>query len=364
MCPIGKYAKKIAACILALVFFYPAAPVLAEKLTIDVAEVHNTLHIKANLDRQTRSYEIAAQEMIAQKLKTIYYLLQPTEKDTGTLENTNRFLKHQFSALQSFLKKADDSHQNQLNMPKETRALLEEVGGSIFNPIHSYMDAATEVEFVVAENEMEFPLDALFYQGRPLFLLKPVTYKIGKRTDGHFAVSKTWSGCMISDPTSAAGKAVKQVKQYFPNSRYFNSQTICFDDIKKLGAAEILIISAAGGPEGIELPHLAIRSWTLAALKPSLTYFNTAKLGLSLDFLKSFQQVGTHYYVAPIFDYKSDDASAVTVERFFCALSRGNSPSYALYLTRKTIFDECLQNDKDFKWLMLQAFPFRVYQLN
>lgn len=368
MTRLTKYPCKIAICAVGLISYCLVSPGFAEKLTIDVAQVHNTLHIKASLDQESHAYTIDAQDMIVQKLNTIYYLLEPNENETGTVENANRFLKQQFKALRGLLQQQDESQQtspqNQISVPNETKLLLETVGQALFNPIHASIETATEIEFVITEDEMLFPLDALFYQGSPLFLQKPVLYKFSKKTDAHVAVSAAWNGCMISDPTTAPGKAVLHVKEYFPNSRHFNSQEICSEDIEKLGSAKFLLISANGSPEGIELPHLAIRSWSLTSLKPELAYIDTGKLGLSIDFLKAFQQAGTHYYIAPIFDDKFDNVAALTVERFFRTLSKGNSPSYAMYLTRKTIFDECLLKDNDFKWVMCQAFPFRVYQLN
>jgi len=307
--------------------------------------------------------------MIVQKLKTIYYLLETKKSETGTMEDANRFLKQQFGALRGFLEQLQDesektSPKKQISMPAETELLLKKVGLSLFDPIDQFMEAATEIEFVISEDEMLFPLDALFYQGSPLFIHMPVKYTFSQKTDNYFAVSKSSNGCMISDPDTTPGKAVLRVKDYFPNSRHFNSQKTSYEDIQRLGTAEFLLISANGSPEGIELPHLAIRSWSLASLKPQLAYFCASKLGLGIDFMKAFQQAGTRYYIAPIFGYESDTASAKTTERFFRALSKGNSPSYAMYLTRKTLYDESLMQDDDFKWVMGQAFPFRVYRLN
>jgi len=362
------YAPKAVACALVLLSCWLATPGFAEKLTVDVAQIDNALHIRTTLGRKVYAYKIDAQDMIVQKLKTIYYLLEPKESETGTIENTNRFLKQQFKVLQGLLEQQDDSKQaspqNQLSMPGEIRLLLENVGQSLFSPIHSYIDAATQIEFVIAEDEMLFPLDALFYQGSPLFLHKPVIYRFSRKSETHFAVSKDWNGCLISDPVSDSGKAVLHIKEYFPNSRHFNSQKVCYEDIQKMGSAKFLLLSANGGPEGIELPQMAIRSWSLTPLKPELVYLDTGKLGLSIDFIKAFQQAGTRYYIAPIFIYESDNVSALTMERFFRAISKGTSPSYAMYLTRKTLYDEHLLKDNDFKWVMCQAFPFRIYQLN
>ncbi|RJQ77564.1 MAG: hypothetical protein C4519_13270 [Desulfobacteraceae bacterium] len=335
---------------------------------MDITRVDNALHVKANLDRESCAYTIDAQDMVVQKLKTIYALLETKENETSMVGNANRFLKQQYKAVQGLLQQQDKSQQtssgNQISVSDETKLLLETVGQSIFQPVHALIETATEIEFVITEDEMLFPLDALFYQGSPLFLQKPVVYKFSKKTNGRFAMSASWNGCMIADPTTAPGKAVLNVKKYFPNSQHFNSREIRSEDIAKLGSAKFLLISASGSPEGIELPHLAIRSWSLASLKPELVYLNTGKLGLGIDFLKAFQQAGTHYYIAPIFGYEFDSIAALTMERFFRSLSTGNSPSYAMYLTRKTIYNECLLKDNDFQWVMWQAFPYRVYQLN
>lgn len=365
---LAEYVRKIFTCALVLSSCWAVRPGFAEKLTIRITQIDNALHITSSLDAKRYTYKIDAHQLMIQKLRTIYELLAPKENEIGTVENANRFLKQQFKALEGFLQPQDKSKptpkRNQISIPEETKFLLEGVGRSLFDPIRSSIESATEIEFVITEKEMIFPLDALFYQGKPLFLLKPVTYQFNEKTGDHLTISKGWNGCIISDPASAPGKAMLQVKNYFPNSRYFDSQKICLEDIQKLGSAKFLLLSANGGSEGIELPHMAVRSWSLASLRPEIAYLNSGKLGLSSDFLKAFQQAGTHYYIAPIFEYESGDASALTVERFFRAISRGNSPSYAMYLTRKTLYDEGLLKDNDFKWLMIQSFPFRVYKLN
>jgi len=359
----------IAACVIVLLSCFIASPGFAEMLTIDIAQVDGALRIEASLDQETHSYKIDAQDLIVQKLKTIYYLLEPKKNETGTLDDANRFLKQQYEALRGFLQQPQDESQkaspkHQISIPAETKLLLEKVGQSLFNPIHPFIEAATEIEFVIAEDEVLFPLDALFYQGSPLFIHMPVVYRFSKKSDNYLAFSKSSNGCIISDPTTTAGKAVLRVKEYFPNSRHFNSQETRYDDIQRMGPTEFLLLSASSSPEGIELPHLAIRPWSLAPLKPQLAYLSVCKLGLSIDFMKAFQQAGTSYYIAPIFGNEYDAASAKTTERFFRALSEGNSPSYAMFLTRKILYDESLMQDNDFKWVMGQAFPFRVYRLN
>ncbi len=360
---------KIAACLIMLLFCFTTPPGFAEMLTIDITQVDNALQIVASLDQETHSYQIDAQDMIVQKFKTIYYLLEPKKNETGTMEDANRFLKQQMGALRGFFNQLRDDSQKEspkkkISIPAETKLLLEKVGLSLFDPIHQFIETATEIEFVISEDEMLFPLDALFYRGSPLFIHKPVIYRFSQKKDNYFAAPKSWNGCMISDPNTTAGKAVLRVKEYFPNARHFNSQETRYEDIQRMGPAEFLLVSANGSPEGIELPHLAIRSWSLTPLKPQLAYLCASKMGLSIDFMKAFQQAGTLYYIAPIFGNEFDTASAKTTERFFRALSKGNSPSYAMYLTRKTLYDESLMQDDDFKWAMGQSFPFRVYRLN
>ena len=369
MARLTAWQPTIAASLIVLLSCFMAPPGFAETLTIDITQVNNALQIDAILDQETRAYTIDAQEMVVQKLKTIYYLLEPKKNETGTIEETNRYLKQQFEVLRGFLQQLQPeskkaSPKNQIAIPAETRLLLEKVGQLLFDPVHDFMEAATEIEFVIADDEMLFPLDALFYQGSPLFINRPVTYRFNRKADNYFAFSTNSNGCMISDPNTTAGKAALRVKDYFPNSRYFNSLETRYEDIQQMGPAEFLLISANGSPEGIELPHFAIRSWSLAPLKPRLAYVCASKFGLSIDFMKAFEQAGTLYYVAPIFEYASETASAKTTERFFRALSEGNSPSYAMYLTRKTLYDESVMQDNDFKWVMCQAFPFRAYRLN
>jgi hypothetical protein len=366
---VNGYTLKIASLTLILVSCYTLSPALAEKLTIEITRSDTTLNITASTFEETQSHTIDAQDMITQKLTMIYQLLDPQNTKSDTLETVNLFLKQQFKALRAFVPQSKEdakkgSDENQIAIPDEIKALLEEVGHSVFNPIRPLMDAATSIEFVVTEDELRFPFDALFYNDSPLFLQKPVLYRFSRNIDPYLPVSKKWKGCLISDPATVPGKAVLGIKDYFPGSQHYNCRQIRYEDLQKMGPADFLLICGGGDPKGIELPEFTIRSWNLTHVQPKLVFLNVGTLGVGMDFMKAFQQNGTLYYIAPIFTYDAENASAEAMQRFFRSLSNGELPPVAMYLTRKTLYDEYLLQDNDFNRLMSRVFPYRVYRLN
>lgn len=93
-------------------------------------------------------------------------------------------------------------------------------------------------------------------------------------------------------------------------------------------------------------------------------YVDCNLYGLNLTFLNHFSQSGIPIYVAPIFSRQAGDTSAQTMIRFFRALHNGESPSKALYLVRKTLYDSSILAKADKLAALRSAYPFRLYRLN
>jgi len=249
----------------------------------------------------------------------------------------------------------------------DIHTLLAEVGQELYSPIQAWIEQASAIEFVLAEECLFYPLDAIYYQGHPLFLDKPITYSLHGHSDTSVRVSDQWKGVLIADETSDPEQAVLSVKTLFPSSIYFDNLEVYPEDLQNITAADFVLISGHGGPDdgdGIDLEHIPIRPETLVHMDPKLVYFDSCQLGINRGFLRSLHRSGTLYYVAPILSNESGNSSTKTIEQFFGALYKGESPAYALFAARKTLYEYYTAQGDDFWEVMVRAFPFRVYRLN
>ncbi|WP_155317637.1 hypothetical protein [Desulfosarcina alkanivorans] len=113
----------------------------------------------------------------------------------------------------------------------------------------------------------------------------------------------------------------------------------------------------------VQMKHMIVRPQTLSGLQPELVYFDCDLYGLNLNFINHFNQAGTTAFVATIFSRQAGEAAAQTMIRFFRSLCNGESPSQALCLARKTLYDATALEGGDNVTAVRRAFPFRVYRL-
>ena len=324
------------------------APVNVNTLILDIAQTGQALAVQATIGDETRRYEVAEQQKIPAKLRTIYRLLNPTP-----------FLWNEIYGFLTHLRKA-------VGWP-DIHSLLAETGHALYSPIQEWVESARAIEFILKEDCLGYPLEALYYQGRPLFLHKPSTYRLGGgHPDTHLHVSEGWKGVLIADKTSDPEEAVLGVKSLFPNSIYFDSLEVHPEDLQGIPAADFVLISGHGGPDdGIDLKHIPIRPQTLVHMAPKLVYLDSCQLGLNLGFLHSLEKSGALYYLAPTLSNESGESSTRTIERFFGALLAGEPPANALFKARKSLYEHYTDEEgDDFRVAMFRAFPFRVYRLN
>lgn len=366
---VTKHTRRIAVYVITVIISLLTSSSSAQMLIIQVKQKHNTLDIEANLARETKNYTIPEKSAIIQKLERIHYLLEQQKGKVGTVDKASQFVKRQYRTIREFIpqwksEKKKEVAVNQTPMTDEIRVLLTEVGQSLYHPVDSFIDRAAGIEFVITEECLVYPFDATYYQGTPLFLHKPIIYSFDRKDSVPLVVSKDWKGFMISDVSTDPERGVLIVKALFPQSRYFDSHDVHLEDIQRMELADFVLISANGGVDGINLPHFAIRPMSLSHMQPKLIYFDSGQFGLRLDFLHSLQQAGTLYYTAPILSNEVGDSSKKTMERFFRAILNGETPSYALFLTRKTLYEHYIYQGDEFSKVMWRAFPFRVYRLN
>ena len=326
----------------------------AGTLAIHVQQERQALEVRATIDGTTHRYTVPEQRNLPTKMRAIYKALNPRPSLFALLEAVSGFFGDLFS----------DSEVKAIRR-SDIQTLLVEAGQDLYAPILTSIKSASAIEFVLAEDCLSYPLDALYYRGRPLFLYKPITYRLHTHSDSLLQVSDQWKGLLISHESSDPERALLSVKRLFPRSVYFDDLEVHPKDLESVVAADFVLVSGHGdADDGIDLAHTAIRPDTFVQLAPQLVYFDSCELGLHRGFLHSLHRAGTLFYVAPILSNESGESSTKTIERFFGALREGEPPGDALFAARKTLFDHYTDQGDDFRLAMVRAFPFRAYRLN
>jgi len=303
-------------------------------LYLSLQSTNNRVSIRAELDEKSKSFTLAkGAEEIVSRLKMVF-------------------------------EKIDERKATKA----ELTPVLEEFGGLIFTPIADLVNSSTEIQFVIPGRFLTFPLDLLHFKGRPLFLQKPVTYSFDKTGSGQFSLSPQRTALIISDPSTDPENGCQVLKDILPSSRYYKIDEMDLSRLSSQQAADILLISAHGGvqfvnTDAMKMGEERLGPQHLTHLSPSMVYLDSCNLGVSAHFIQSFRDRGTQFYVAPILSNEAGDSSTKTIAYFFERLKAGDTPSQAMFYTRKKLY-EFYGEKEGFNKLLFRAFPFRVYALN
>ena len=153
-----------------------------------------------------------------------------------------------------------------------------------------------------------------------------------------------------------------------PSSSYYAMEEMNLAKLSSIRSADILLISAHGwvqlaNTDFMKMGEERLRPESLSHFSSSLVYFDSCNLGVSAQFIQSFRSRGTQFYVAPILSNEAGNSSTKTIAFFFGRLKAGDTPSKALFYTRKKLY-EFYGEKEGFNKLLFRAFPFRVYSLN
>jgi len=303
-------------------------------LYISLQSTGNQVSIQAELDEKNKSFTLAkgAEELVS-RLKMVYSRINGGESA-----------------------KAD------------INPVLEEFGALIFTPIADLVDSSTEIQFVIPARFLTFPLDLLHFKGLPLFLQKPVTYSFEKIGPGEFPLSPRQTALIIEDRSINPEKCCQILKDALPLSGYYNMEVMSLSKLSALRAADILLISAHGWVQFANIDFMGmgkerLQPERLSHLSPGLVYLDSCQLGVSAQFIQSFRDRGTQFYVAPILSNEAGNSSTKTIAFFFERLKAGDTPSKALFYARKKLY-EFYGEKEGFNKLLFRAYPFRVYALN
>jgi hypothetical protein len=167
---------------------------------------------------------------------------------------------------------------------------------------------------------------------------------------------------------AALGKFTSRMMKMTLVIDYYIMDDMNLTNLSSLQAVDILLISAHGGvqyanTDSMKMGEERLGPEHLSHLSPSLVYLDSCNLGVSAHFIQSFRDRGTQFYLGPIIGNEAGNSSAKTIAYFFERLKAGDTPSKALFYTRKKLY-EFYGEKEGFNQLLWRAFPFRVYLLN
>ena len=302
-------------------------------LYLSLEPAGDQISVQAELDGDRKSYRVPHGAEMARELRALYMLLQGGE-----------------------------STETELN------PLLKKFGAIFFTPIAAMLGAAAEIRFVIPGKFLIFPLDLLHFKGRSLFLQKPVSYSFERMTAGQFLFSPEWKALIISDKTSDPENGCQLLKEMLPASGYYAIEDMNLAKLATIQTPDLLLISAHGSVgygnvDGMAMGEERLLSESFSHLSPELVYLDSCALGASASFIQGFRERGTRFYLAPIVSNEAGNSSTKTIAFFFERLRGGDTPSQALFYTRRKLYETYREKD-GFAKLLFRAFPFRVYLLN
>ncbi len=302
---------------------------------------------------------------------TLYLYIKPVDSglsiEAKLNSTTTTFELDVFPAeeLRAFLDLTSETSNHKY---EEVEPLLRQYGRKLFDRIRPFIRQCTEIEFVLADDSLiQYPFDLLFYQGRPLFIQKPVVYSFAQVGTKRIDLKGISHALLISDASADPERAVSKVRQYFKNNTYKDINDVKPDDFKTAGPVDLLLVSAHGHifdneDDYIEFGDEHLKAEYLANLKPKLVYFDSCFMGASRDFIRLFRNNGVEFYIAPRVPNEAGNSSTKTMCLFFEALDLYGCPAYAMYLTKRQLYEHFSKKKIDFM-VFFRCSPFRVYRL-
>ena len=160
------------------------------------------------------------------------------------------------------------------------KRVLSEAGEKILAPFTEEIRRATRLRIQVPANLVKVAIDALQFDGQPLYVRKPIVYTIGRDlTPSKITLSKSSVGLLVSDRSTDPQRAVFAVADLFKSSQRLDAEGLDRAKLQKHPQIDFAVISAHGRAgysedDFIQLPNQEVLSPDLIArLRPQLVYF-------------------------------------------------------------------------------------------
>jgi hypothetical protein len=253
--------------------------------------------------------------------------------------------------------------------PNETtlRTTVRSLTRSLLHPIASAIHCCSELIIELPRSILDMPFDLLTYRRLPLGLKLPTSYRIGQTGDASFRLPEACTALVLSDGGADPERACLAVASRLGRVTYQDSREVVLEHLRLISNKDVILCSLHGhvgrrNPDKMQLATGELRPADLATLRPKLAYFDSCRLGVSTQFLKTLRSLGTIYYIAPIISNEAGASSTQTMVKFFEHLLAGRSPEMALFLTRKELWRLYRRCELCTRWWRTLAF--RVYRLN
>ncbi len=219
---------------------------------------------------------------------------------------------------------------------------LAEAGRKILTPFAEQIRKASRLRVHVPEHLIKIAVDALEFEGEPLYVRLPIVYTVGQEVNpSRTTLDAASVGLLISDRTADPDRAVFAVGKLFPRSVVHDVEEVDEAKLESLATRFDFAIVSAHGRAGYEgRDSIALSDQTglppavIARMRPQLVYFDSCNLGISLQYLRELRSAGTKYVLAPIISNEAGNSSTLTMATFFQELIKGGDPVAALHVAR------------------------------
>lgn len=237
----------------------------------------------------------------------------------------------------------------------------------LLQPLAKVVHAAGRIVVSITKGALGIPLDLLTHGRQPLFVVKPVSYRIGGISERPEPTLVGPSAYTLSDMTSDPDRGCLSVARGFGRVTFQDERDSSPEFVRQLQARDVVVFSlhgdvGSGAGDSMFTTAGRIRPEDLSGLRPRLIYLDSCRLGVSRVFLDRLRSLGTHYCLAPIIKNEARESSTQTMQLFFQHLLSGQTPEQAMFLTRRALWR--LYACDDLRLRLWRAFPFRVYRLH
>lgn len=223
---------------------------------------------------------------------------------------------------------------------------LTEAGRKILTPFASQLRSASRLRVHIPMHLVKIAIDALEFEGQPLFVRLPIVYIIGGDiTPASLTLGATSVGLLISDKTADPDRAVFNVANLFPKSVVLDAEEVDEAKVSSYAQVDFALVSAHGraGYQDSDVISLSDKNIlepdAISRLRPQIVYFDSCNLGISLRYLGEMQTAGIKYVLAPIISNEAGNSSTLTMNSFFREIIGGRDPVDSLHVARVRAYE-------------------------
>lgn len=336
----------------------------SQVLFLTIYKTNDNFRVSATLNKNQIQFNTVENiDTIINTFDNIYTALNNPFNGYKRLDRTIKVVKGEVKFKTSFSIKKNDIHR--YNYEDEFIADISYLSKIFIEPLNDFVRLSTEIRIQLGQDIIKYPIDLLFFNQKPIFLQKPVSFFIASFISPNKLKIENPKCLIIRDKTADPQNGCDSVNNFFKNAYYFEVEQLQPEKIDTFKLIDILLISSHGGisfteNDYIELNNFKLQPFNFKDLQPKIIYFDACKSGVSYNFVQRFKTNNAFYYLGPISDNEAGNSSTLTMKYFFSFLTNGISPIEALYETRKELFYK-FENSADILVVYWYSYLFRIY---